>query len=136
MNFLQWARDTQNIASGFEGESLVREYLIAQGIKHMQVDVIFKYDGRYNVMEVKNQEHFEAPPFDGHGLPRWQVDARIEFYKHTGVVPWLFVIEKGTTTLYYQSLPTLLDGESHQTNGNKPRIIFPLNSFKKRDIKQ
>jgi hypothetical protein len=123
-----------NVASGFEGESLVREYLKRKNIKHMQVDVIFEYEGRYNLMEIKNQEHFVSPPFDGHGLPRWQVDARLTFYKETGVVPWLFVIEKGTTLLYYQSLIKLMEGESIQTNGGKPRIIFPLVSFKSVDL--
>jgi len=134
MNFLEWARHTQNVASGFEGESLVREFLIRQKIHHMQVDVIFYYNDTYNVMEVKNQEHFVKPPFDAHGLPKWQIDSRMDFYKNTGVVPWLFVLEKGTTILYYQSMPELLNGESYQTNGSKPRLIFPLESFKVRDI--
>ena len=88
---------------GFAGEDLVRGWFINKKIPFMQVDIMFKYNGKWCLGEVKTQEKFIAPPFDGHGLPKWQIDRRMEFYKDTGVEPFLIVNDINDKCLYIES---------------------------------
>ncbi len=122
------------ILEGFEGESKIRDFLTTKKIKYFQVDLIALCKEKYILIEVKNQEKFEAPPYDGHGLPSWQVEARLEFYKATNIEPFLFVIEKNTNHLYWQSFIKLEEGEHFDTSGAKPRRVYPLTSFNQRDF--
>lgn len=95
----------------------------------MQLDWMFKHKGNYYLVEVKHQEFFSAPPFDGHGLPRWQVRARINFFEETGIRPILLIIEKPLKAVYVQYLDKLNKGNYHDTRGSKPRRIYPLSDF-------
>ena len=97
----------------------------------MQVDIMFKYKGKWCLGEVKTQEKFTAPPFDGHGLPKWQIDRRMEFYKDTGVEPFLIVHDIKEKCLFIESFVNLLAKENFQTKGLKPRVIFKITSFKR-----
>ena len=89
MSFLE--KNLENCKIGFAGEDLVRSWFIDKKIPFMQVDIMFKYNNKWCLGEVKTQEKFIAPPFDGHGLPKWQIDRRLEFYNDTGVEPFLIV---------------------------------------------
>ena len=129
MSFLE--DNLENLRKGFEGEEEVRKFFRSKGIKHMQVDLIFKYDGKYCLAEVKSQEKFLAPPFDGHGLPQWQIDDRVKFYNSTGIEPFLIVKDPHDECLYIQSIIKLLEGSKFSTKGSKPRVIFHIDSFKK-----
>lgn len=88
----------------------------------------------WHLIESKHQEHYKSPPFDGHGLPRYQIEGRLKFKDDTDVTPWLFVFEKPidkTLLCYAQRLDTLMSGKYIETQGLKRRIIFPLESFEK-----
>jgi len=55
----------------------------------------------------------------------------MEFYKDTGIKPYLIVNDINDKCLYIESLENLLLGENFQTKGLKPRIVFKLENFKK-----
>jgi len=129
MSFLQ-----DNLAQckiGFAGEDTVRSWFIRKKIPFMQVDIMFKYKERWCLGEVKTQEKFLAPPFDGHGLPQWQIDRRVEFYKDTKIEPYLIVYDLDDKCLYIESLLKLIKMDSFKTKGKKPRTIFKMSSFKR-----
>lgn len=132
MSFLE--KNIEQCKIGFAGEDLVRTWFMSKKIPFMQVDIMFKYNGKWCLGEVKTQEKFLAPPFDGHGLPKWQIDRRMEFYKDTGVEPFLIVNDIKEKCLYIESFKNLLLGENFQTNGIKPRVIFKLTSFKRIEL--
>lgn len=120
-----------NIKEGWEGEEIIRNILVQYGIRHLQADLLVKVNNEWQIYEIKYQEYYEAPPFDGHGLPKWQLDARLEFQKETGIRALLWVVDKKTGEIYWQYMDKLIKGKSHQTNGKNPRIIFPLTSYNK-----
>jgi len=97
----------------------------------MQVDIMFWHNNTWCLGEVKSQEKFKAPPFDGHGLPQWQIDRRLKFYKDTGVIPYLIIYDLDEKCLYIEKMENLLEKEHFKTNGKKPRVIFNLSSFKR-----
>lgn len=133
MNISIWVKDLieiQKWLSGLEGEDKIRQRLNQKKIPFFQVDLIFFDDNRYKIAEIKHQEPFDPPPFKGHGLPRWQVEARLEFYYKTGVEPFLFILDKIDKNIYYQSFIILENGKYYDTNGEKPRRIYPIENFK------
>lgn len=129
MSFLE--NNLENCKIGFAGESLVRNWFIDNKISFMQVDIMFKFKHKWCLGEIKTQEKFLAPPYDGHGLPKWQIDKRMEFYKDTGIEPFLIVNDLNDKCIYIQSLKNLLLKEHFQTKGLKPRVIFKIDNFKK-----
>ncbi|NBW20482.1 MAG: hypothetical protein EBR82_72190 [Caulobacteraceae bacterium] len=117
---------------GLVGEKSCRDYLKAIGHKFFQADVIsISPSGKYYLWECKNQERFKAPPFDGHGLPIWQVEARLEFYRLTNVRPILWIHEKPSGDIYIQFFDVLYSGKKFITHKSK-RVIFPIESFVKK----
>lgn len=115
---------------GRVGESAIRKHLKHKKLDFFQADLIIRDGEKWYLGEVKHQEMFEAPPFDGHGLPQWQIAARLEFQRATGVRAVLFVVDKKTKVIYWQYLDMLSHGKRFQTTGKKPRVIFPLDNFK------
>ena len=122
-------KDIKQILEGFGGEKIVRDFLKVKKIHFFQVDLMAKIKDKWNVIEVKHQEAFEPPPFKGHGLPKWQIDARLNFQNETGIRALLFVRDKITKVIYWQYMDKLMEGIQYQTNGLKPRIIFPLTNY-------
>lgn len=123
----------KNIQRGLDGEGIVRDFFKKHNIPFMQVDVMFfsnKKD-RWFLGEIKTQEMFERPPFDGHGLPRWQINMRMEFYKRTKIEPWLFVVDYKNGFIFYNSLIELEKTKFFDTNGKSPRRIYNLIYFRK-----
>ena len=125
----------QSLKLGMEGEGIVRDYLKSQKIPFMQVDLVFKKNNKWYSAEIKSQYIFKAPPFDGHGLPQWQIDARVRFFNDTGVIPLLIVYDLAEKCLYLQSLLFLVKKtapmEVLKTTGHKPRTIYNINLFQK-----
>ena len=119
------------IKTGWEGEGIIRRYLEKKHIHYMQADILAKaYNNQWHILEIKHQEMFERPPFDGHGLPRWQIEARLKFQQDTGIKAILIIVDKITKVVYWQYMDNLINGEQFQTKGSSPRLIFPLESFK------
>lgn len=118
---------------GDEGERKIGKLLETKGFKRFQVDWIGKKDGKYYLFEVKNQERFKAPPFDGQGLPKYQVEARLEFEKETNIKAILIVLDKETKEVFYQLLSKLNENPNNyiDTKGLKQRRVYKLDLFKK-----
>lgn len=123
-------KDIEHIKEGFKGEKVVREFLIQQkNCKFTQLDMIAKIENSWYSIEVKHQEMFKAPPFDGHGLPVWQVKTRIQLHDELGIIPLFFVLDKDTGVLMYGNLINLEEGKKYIT-GKKSRVIYPIENFK------
>jgi hypothetical protein len=129
-------KNLENCIKGFAGEDLVRNLFINKKIPFMQVDIMFKYNNKWCLGEIKTQEKFtkninRGELYDGHGLPEWQIKKRMEFYEDTKIIPYLIVYEEKDNCIYIESLINLLQKEHFKTKGNKPRVIFNIDSFKK-----
>lgn len=116
---------------GIQGEQRLFALLKKQGFKFFQPDAIGYKNGCYYVFETKHQERYTPPPFDGHGLPKWQVEARLEFQKVTKIPCVLVVFDKETEEVFWQRIDKLEQGEHIDTHGLKPRRIYNLKEFKK-----
>lgn len=122
-------KDLKYIKLGFEGESRVRKYLNkVNNCFYAQLDIIAKIDDIWYSIEVKHQAMFKAPPFNGHGLPEWQIKTRLKLFHDTGIIPLFFVLDKKTQVLMYNSLINLEAGKKF-TTGKKKRVIYPLENF-------
>jgi hypothetical protein len=115
---------------GIEGEQALFELLRSQGFQFFQPDAIGYKDGCYYVFETKHQAKFTPPPFEGHGLPKWQVEARLEFQSRTTIPCVLVVFDKEDGNVYWQRMDKLEQGEHIDTHGLKPRRIYNLKEFK------
>tara|TARA_R110000782_G_scaffold33438_1_gene80675 strand:- start:162 stop:560 length:399 start_codon:yes stop_codon:yes gene_type:complete len=132
---MSWFKENLDIIEvGFDGEGKIRDWFKNKRIPFMQVDIMFKYKNKWCLGEIKTQEVYVAPPYDGHGLPAWQIERRMEFFKDTGIEPFLIVYDIKEKCLYLQSLVILLDGEHFKTKGKKPRTIFKLDNFKRIEL--
>lgn len=132
MSFLE--NNIKKCKIGFDGEEIVRNWFIKQKIPFMQIDIMFKYQNKWCLGEIKSQEKFKAPPFDGHGLPEWQINKRIEFQNDTKVIAYLIIYDLEDKCLYIESLDNLLKGDFFKTKGLKPRVVFNINTFKKIEL--
>ena len=116
---------------GIQGEKRLFELLKKQGFTFFQPDAIGYKDNCYYVFETKHQERFTPPPFEGQGLPKWQVEARLEFQRRTTIPCVLVVFDKETNEVFWQRIDKLEKGEYIDTHGAKPRRIYNLKEFKK-----
>lgn len=117
---------------GMAGEKIVRKIFSDSEFKYFQADLLFKVGENWNLAEVKRQEMFEPPPFHGHGLPIWQLEQRVDFYKDTGIMPYLFVVDKITQKIYWQTMIKLMEGKYYDTKNKdirKRRRIFLIDTF-------
>ena len=115
---------------GIKGEQKLFKWLKDKKRTFFQPDAISFEDGGWIINECKNQEHFKAPPFDGHGLPPSQVEMRIWFWELTNIRCRFIIFEKGTNDIYWQWLDVLEKGEYFDTTTNVRRI-YPLTAFNK-----
>lgn len=127
--------DIIKVGMGILGEQAVRRFFVKKDFPHMQVDLIFQNEkGEYRLAEIKRQSRFTAPPFDGHGLPPWQVKARLLFMDKTGIEPWLFIIEPGNeSVILCQSIKILdaLPKDEQFTTKTGSRRIYHIDRFHK-----
>ena len=125
--------DKMNIGTmGRHGQEMAKEMLIRLPFmdRFCQLDWLVRNKaGGWWSVEVKYQEHFTAPSFDGHGLPRWQVGTRMQLWKDRGIRALLWIFDYGTQTIYAQWLDILEAGRFFDTRGPKPRRIYQLESF-------
>jgi hypothetical protein len=138
-------RDFVNLGMGMYGEQAIRDHAIKEGNGYavMQVDLIVQIPRtvKYRLLEIKCQERFLAPPFDGHGLPIWQFDTRLRFEERTEIEAWLYVIEPEVwinnrgqdLVIYRQSFKALkeLPAERKFITKRTKRIIFPMDAFER-----
>lgn len=111
---------------GIQGEQFLMDKLKKIGFKVFQPDTIGFKKGRYYIFEFKHQERYRNP--DGHGLPPYQVKARLDFEKVTGVIAMLVILDKETKETFVQALSVLEAGE-HFLSKTGARVIYPIESF-------
>lgn len=88
-----------------------------------------EYEG-FILNEVKEQDVFEPPPFLGQGLPIWQVKARMNFFKITGIRCRLLIFNPSDKLdVLWQWLDELETGKWYDTKGEKPRRVYPITAF-------
>lgn len=114
---------------GIEGEQMLFKFLKENNIKFFQPDAIGLVKDKYVLYECKHQARFKKPPFDGHGLPKWQVEARLKFQFETGILCIFIVFDSETNEIFYNYLDVLENREFIDTKGFKPRRIYNLNNF-------
>lgn len=85
--------------------------------------------GEYHFFEIKTQEPFEPPPFMGHGLPRWQIQKYLKMQAECDVTWNLAIFDTVSYIGYKQRISVLEDGPYHDTHGQHPRRIYPMESF-------
>jgi len=111
------------------GEQKAIAFFKAKGMHCFQSDlIVLDFKGKYFMVEVKYQEAFEPPPFAGHGLPPYQVKARLAFYQKTGIRCLFMVFDKNDKDIYYNWLDELNAGNQFLTS-TKSRVIFDINEF-------
>ena len=93
-------------------------------------DWVYWKAGNLYQVEIKQQEMFTAPPFDGHGLPEYQAQRYELVRERYGIRTLLIVWDE--TTCWWQWIDELLAGRKHTTPRSR-RIIFPLESFTQKD---
>ena len=130
---------------GFDGEAIVRQLLKDCKHQYGQIDLISydKVSKKLFMYEIKHQQRFKAPPFDGHGLPPYQFNFRLKIARLTGMIPFLIIIEpeidlKGEQNMFYQNmftLESLSEDKKFTTEGDKKRLVFRIDTFLQHKIK-
>ena len=128
--------DIKNIKQGFLGESIVRQLLKDCKQQFGQIDLISydKVKSKIYMYEIKCQDRFKSPPFDGHGLPPYQFDFRLKIATLTGMIPFFIIIEpqvdlKGEQLMFYQNmfiLDRLSNDKKFITGGDKKAVAIQL----------
>lgn len=116
-----------NLGTGIHGEAVIRDMFKEKKIPFMQIDMLWYWQNCWNSAEVKAQSRYVNP--DGHGMPLWQVESRLELYNATGIVPWLFVVEKDTGQIFYQRINVLEDKGRLTVTAKNKRVIWPIQNF-------
>lgn len=122
---------------GFEAEGAVRELLRQKKHEYGQLDLVSidRATQKIYIWEIKHQERFKAPPFDGHGLPPWQFKFRLEVARKTNTIPILIIVEPGSEPgskkVFYQSLFILekLPADKKFMTKTGKRIVFNIDAF-------
>jgi hypothetical protein len=117
---------------GRQGEKIVHDLLKGiPGVEFGQLDWLVKERGQWYSVEVKHQEMYEAPPFDGHGLPVHQVEFRMQLFRDTGIQPMFFVVDPRLDYVMWANLVMLemLGDEMKFTTRRKGRRIYHWDAF-------
>lgn len=134
--------DENKYITGLKGEGIFRDLLKLKKHKFAQIDILsISEDDVIYIWEIKHQERFEAPPFDGHGLPPYQLEMRIKIAERTNTIPMFAIIEpedeNGDMWAFIQDmrkLDALPDDRKFITKTGK-RIIFHIDEFNKMNVK-
>jgi len=107
-------------SDGIEAERKGRLYLRNMGFTNLQqIDwLVKKPDDRYVIIEVKQRELFNPPPFWGTGLDISQLNLRKQVYNDLGIDTLLIVFESGTNNIYTGYLSILETLEYFDTRNN------------------
>jgi len=112
------------------GEKMAIDFFKKYKRHCFQSDLIVKGKNGYILVEVKHQEKFEPPPFYGHGLPPYQVKARLDFCKEKDMRCLFLVFDKIDMCTYFQWLDELENGNKFYTRNNN-RVIYDIKEFNK-----
>lgn len=115
---------------GQKGERLARLFLKDMNFtSFMQMDWIAERHGKYYQFEVKCKEMFIGPPFDGHGLEKYQAERRLQFQSRFGIRCGFIVFDG--SKIFYQWLDVLWEKQKHITKNGI--VIFPVANFNYKD---
>ena len=110
------------------GENHIREKMISKGYNFIQPDLLFKYNEKWFLAEIKTCELYLSPPFDGHGLKYSQLKTRIHFKKNTGIETVLFINCLTTNKVYWNYTSELMKTDYFITEKSQ-MIVFNINDF-------
>jgi len=114
---------------GIDAEKKARLFLKKKGMHNIQqIDWLLKYKKKYFIIEVKNRELYEPPPFLGTGLDIRQLNLRREIFLNLKIDTILLVFSGDF--IYWQSLFTVLEKTKYFDTKNKIRI-YDILKFKK-----
>lgn len=86
-------------------------------------------DGNAYLVEVKGQEMFTGPPFDGHGLPTYQAEKYMRLYELYGL-PTMLRIYDPAGWIYLGWIHELEAGDPAPcTSKTGSRRIYPISGF-------
>jgi hypothetical protein len=113
---------------GIDAEKRARIYLRNKGLFNIQqLDWIVRKDtGEWFIVEVKNRELFEPPPFYGTGLDRSQLARRRLLFDEFGIDTLLLVFTK--TKIYSALIFSKLENGKHFDTKNGIRV-YDIDSF-------
>jgi hypothetical protein len=106
-----------------------REFLDRFGWQLQQIDWLGERNGEWVKFEIKAQEPFVPPPFEGHGLPRWQVTSSMKLLKDKQIRTYLIIKDLKSNKWIGQFIDELEKGIIHDTFGSSPRRIYPIEKF-------
>lgn len=114
---------------GIKAEKQARLWLKDKGVYDIQqFDWFIKKNGKYFIVEVKNRELFEPPPFTGTGLDISQLKRRKQIYEDLGIDTYLLVFVKNSNDIYWQRLSVLEKTKYFDTKNNIR--IYNIKEFK------
>ena len=124
-------------ARGFSGERRALETL-SYGRKlgvitaYSRPDwVVVPASGSPFFLEIKDQDHFEGPPFDGHGLPLEQVE-RYELLRERSGLRTRLVVWEGRRQ--YSGWVDELERGRRFITPEKARVVYPIGGFERRSL--
>lgn len=121
--------------TGLNGERLALKFIKSNilGCKLMQLDWVLVYNNSVIIFEIKTQEKYTNP--NGHGLPSYQIDARLKlsklFKKKARV--FLLVVCLTDVCIYTMELDKNWSKKGFYTK-TKKRFIFYIEEFKKHNV--
>ena len=128
--------EIDKITQGIEGEHLIKKFLHSENHQTTQIDLLSCVDEKVYLIEIKHQERFNGPPFDGHGLNPKQVQNKLWWAKKINAIPLLIVLEPnvdifGKRNLFYQNLNLLdnLPNSKKFITKTGKRIIYDISAF-------
>src|SRR3990167_3719377 len=117
------------IQEGIDAEQWFLKELNLKSMPCFQADAVSFEKGRWILSEIKHQERFSPPPFEGHGLPLRQVKTRLLFQENTKLRIRLVIKEKNSENIFWQWLDVLESGEYFDTKGDRSRRVYPIKNF-------
>lgn len=131
-----WLKLSPAMHKGKESEDLIRE-ILHNNREELNIRSIAQYDvvvetndGEFVMVECKRQEYFKAPPFDGHGLPKWQVEKYLRQQEKGGMRVLLLIDDPDKECYYKQWLDKLeASGNIFDTKGRSPRRVYNLEEY-------
>jgi hypothetical protein len=103
--------------------------LVKEGWHIQQIDWLGEMMGEWVKFEIKCQEPFEPPPFEGHGLPRWQIESSEKLRKDKDIRTYLMIKDAKSGKWIGNFIDELEKGEYHDTHGLSPRRVYKISSF-------
>ena len=113
---------------GVDGEKEICRILRERGCPVRKSDGHVEINGTITLIEAKNKSRYwRAPPFDGHGTDKEQIDHYLKIYHEYGLRTILFVPGKDGGWIW-NYIDELIKGNSHLTKSKI--LVFPFRNYR------